>query len=538
MTIHRRLEERLAEFKRRERALLFGSGYLANMGVIAALARAGRRRLLRRAQPRLDHRRLPAVARRDLRLRPLRRRAPAPGASRAGRGPRRADRHRQRLLDGRRRRAARGDRRAAPSATAPRRRRRGPRHRRARPRRPRRGRRGGPRGRGRRDRRHARQGARLLRRVRRLRRDDGPLPRQRAPARSSSRRRLPPPAVAGALAALDLLEERPRARREARRATPRRCATSWRARASTSGDSRTQIVPLVIGDADARGASLRGGARARRVRAGDPPADRARGHLAAAAGGDGHAPRGRSCATPRGRSRQAAARGASVRAAVRRVRRPSGRRRVPVRSRRSPSRRARAARRGRRVARRRRCAAPAGHGATSKRRAALADRRRSGRAVRGCFVTGTDTGVGKTVVAAAIVAALRARRQSRSARSSRLITGLDEPPDPTGRPTTSCWRGRPARAPTRSRATGFGPAVSPHLAAELAGSAPIDRRADAGDPRPRRGGRVADAGRRGRRRAARAAQPGRTTSATWPPTLDCRWSSPRAPGSARSTTRC
>jgi glycine C-acetyltransferase/8-amino-7-oxononanoate synthase len=41
MTIHRRLEERLAEFKRRDAALLFGSGYLANAGVIAALARPG-----------------------------------------------------------------------------------------------------------------------------------------------------------------------------------------------------------------------------------------------------------------------------------------------------------------------------------------------------------------------------------------------------------------------------------------------------------------------------------------------------------------
>ncbi|HEY1593620.1 MAG TPA: 8-amino-7-oxononanoate synthase [Solirubrobacteraceae bacterium] len=41
MTIHRRLEERLAEFKRRESALLFGSGFLANAGVIAALARPG-----------------------------------------------------------------------------------------------------------------------------------------------------------------------------------------------------------------------------------------------------------------------------------------------------------------------------------------------------------------------------------------------------------------------------------------------------------------------------------------------------------------
>src|SRR5580698_7533730 len=41
MTIHRRLEERLAEFKRRDCALLFGSGYLANLGVISALARPG-----------------------------------------------------------------------------------------------------------------------------------------------------------------------------------------------------------------------------------------------------------------------------------------------------------------------------------------------------------------------------------------------------------------------------------------------------------------------------------------------------------------
>ncbi len=41
MTIHRRLEERLAEFMGRECALLFGSGFLANAGVIAALARPG-----------------------------------------------------------------------------------------------------------------------------------------------------------------------------------------------------------------------------------------------------------------------------------------------------------------------------------------------------------------------------------------------------------------------------------------------------------------------------------------------------------------
>lgn len=41
MTIHGELEERLAAFKGRERALLFGAGYLANAGVVSALAGPG-----------------------------------------------------------------------------------------------------------------------------------------------------------------------------------------------------------------------------------------------------------------------------------------------------------------------------------------------------------------------------------------------------------------------------------------------------------------------------------------------------------------
>ena len=89
MSLHRKLEQRLAEFKGTEAALLFGSGYLANTGTVAALAGAGRRRLLRRAQPREHHRRLPALARRDLRLPPPRPRAPRVGAARgaaSGRG--------------------------------------------------------------------------------------------------------------------------------------------------------------------------------------------------------------------------------------------------------------------------------------------------------------------------------------------------------------------------------------------------------------------------------------------------------------------
>jgi len=89
--------------------------------------------------------------------------------------------------------------------------------------------------------------------------------------------------------------------------------------------------------------------------------------------------------------------------------------------------------------------------------------------VRGVFVTGTDTGVGKSVLAAAICAAL-AGRGERVAAFKPAVTGLDEPPGEWGHDhellASVATAGQTAEdvAPYR-----FGPALSPHLAAELAG---------------------------------------------------------------------
>ncbi len=93
-------------------------------------------------------------------------------------------------------------------------------------------------------------------------------------------------------------------------------------------------------------------------------------------------------------------------------------------------------------------------------------------ALTGCFVTGTDTGAGKTIVAAAMAAALRAEGR-RVAAFKPVVTGIGEPaPEDDG-----AW---PADHVLLAEVTGvrpedvttatFAPAVSPHLAAELAGT--------------------------------------------------------------------
>ena len=89
--------------------------------------------------------------------------------------------------------------------------------------------------------------------------------------------------------------------------------------------------------------------------------------------------------------------------------------------------------------------------------------------LRGCFVTGTDTGAGKSVVAAAIAAALHERNE-RVAVWKPVVTGVDEAGD-GGWPADHALLARAVggKAGDVTTAT-FGPAVSPHLAAELAGT--------------------------------------------------------------------
>jgi dethiobiotin synthetase len=90
--------------------------------------------------------------------------------------------------------------------------------------------------------------------------------------------------------------------------------------------------------------------------------------------------------------------------------------------------------------------------------------------LRGVFVTGTDTEVGKSVLAAAVCAAL-VERGERVAAFKPVVTGLDEPP------STPWPRDHELLAQVTGQSAGdvapyvFGPPVSPHYAAELAGVA-------------------------------------------------------------------
>jgi dethiobiotin synthetase len=89
--------------------------------------------------------------------------------------------------------------------------------------------------------------------------------------------------------------------------------------------------------------------------------------------------------------------------------------------------------------------------------------------LRGLFVTGTDTGVGKTVVAASIVTTLRARGEPVRAFKP-VVTGTDEP-DPVWPADHELLARAAGMEPSDVTPLTFAPAVSPHLAAELEGRA-------------------------------------------------------------------
>jgi dethiobiotin synthetase len=89
--------------------------------------------------------------------------------------------------------------------------------------------------------------------------------------------------------------------------------------------------------------------------------------------------------------------------------------------------------------------------------------------LRGVFVTGTDTEVGKSVVAASACAALVAAGE-RVAAFKPVVTGLDEKPGEFGCDHELLASAANAgQSPEEVAPHRFGPPVSPHLAAELAG---------------------------------------------------------------------
>jgi dethiobiotin synthetase len=89
--------------------------------------------------------------------------------------------------------------------------------------------------------------------------------------------------------------------------------------------------------------------------------------------------------------------------------------------------------------------------------------------MRGVFVTGTDTGVGKTIVAATICAQAAARGLSVAAFKP-VVTGLDEPTLEWPRDhELLAQAANSGQSPEDVSPHRYGPAVSPHLAESLAG---------------------------------------------------------------------
>jgi len=94
--------------------------------------------------------------------------------------------------------------------------------------------------------------------------------------------------------------------------------------------------------------------------------------------------------------------------------------------------------------------------------------------VRGLFVTATDTGAGKTVVSAALLAAMACAGERVRAHKP-VVTGLDEPPGEWP-PDHELLAAAAGMEPEQVAPLRYGQAVSPQLAAQLAGDsiAPAD----------------------------------------------------------------
>ena len=176
--LHVDLERELAEWMRTEDAIVFTTGYQANVGCIGTILGPGDTVDLRLRRPRLDPRRLPPLRRQAAPLPPQPHGQAGEDAAARRRGRRRRPRRRRRrLLDGGRRLRPAADRRALQGPRGPADGRRGARRRRARRPRRRRLRALRPRGRGRPADGHLLQEPRLLRRLHRR-----PGRRDRVPA--------------------------------------------------------------------------------------------------------------------------------------------------------------------------------------------------------------------------------------------------------------------------------------------------------------------------------------------------------------------
>jgi dethiobiotin synthetase len=96
----------------------------------------------------------------------------------------------------------------------------------------------------------------------------------------------------------------------------------------------------------------------------------------------------------------------------------------------------------------------------------------TGAGVRGLLITGTDTGVGKTILSAALLAALGSEGRPVQAYKP-VVTGLTDPREIAARgewpPDHELLASAAGMDPADVAPLRYGPAVSPHLAAQLAG---------------------------------------------------------------------